>query len=95
MANKKKNFWYVIVMTSTGPTFVTGINRSEKTAQWNKDEKPLELGEYWAKDLAFGLQCNWNIAYAVCNGYELDSQPYRYNVGSFEWKMNDKEDSEE
>jgi len=92
MAGKKKNFWYVIVMTNNGPVFVTKINRSDKTAEWHKDEKPLEMGESVAKDLAMGLMCNMTSAYAVYNFYELDHQPYLYNRGQFKWEPNKKED---
>ena len=90
MASKKKNFWYVLVMTETGPTFVTKINHSDKTAMWDKNEVPLEMGEYMAKDLAMGLCANLNSAYAVCHFYELDHQPYMYNIGHLEW-VSDKE----
>ena len=83
---KKKSFWYVLVMTESGPTFVTKINHSDKTAEWNKDEKPLEMGEYMAKDLAMGLCANMHMSYAVCHFYELENQPYRYEMGKFKWE---------
>ena len=89
MASKKKNFWYVMVITEDGPAFVTKVNHSDKTAEWHKDEKPLELGEYMAKDLAMGLMCNMHLAFATVNYYELENQPYLYNIGHFEW-VNDK-----
>ena len=83
---KKKNFWYVLVLTETGPTFVTKINYSNKTAEWNKDESPIEFNERAAKDLALGLCANLNMAYAVCSAFKLDSQPYHYEMGKFIWK---------
>lgn len=92
MAGKKKNFWYVIVMTGTGPVFVTKINHSDRTAEWRKDETPLEMSEYRAKDLAMGLMCNMTLAYPVCNQIEIDHQPYLYNNGQFKWESNEKED---
>lgn len=92
---KKKNFWYVLVMTGGGPVFVTKVNHSDKTAEWHKDEKPLEMGEYMAKDLAMGLQCNLNSAFAVSNFYELESQPYRYELGEFTWNMKKEENDNE
>jgi len=91
MANKKKNFWYVLVMTETGPAFVTKIDHSDKTARWDKDEMPLEMGEYMAKDIAMGLCANLHSAYAVCHFYELDNQPYLYNLGYFKWEKNKDE----
>lgn len=90
MANKKKNFWYVLVMTETGPAFVTKVDRADKSAWWNKEENPLELGEFFAKDLAFGLQCNMHSAFAVCHPVEINYQPYMYKVGHLEW-VSDKE----
>lgn len=91
MANKKKNFYYVLVMTGYGPVFVTDIHYADKTAEWNKTKKPLEVGEYRAKDLAMGLQCNGHLAYAVSNFYELDTQPYRYDIGELTWKDKEEE----
>ncbi len=92
MAGKKKNFWYVIVMTGGGPVFVTKINHSDKTAEWHKDEKPLEMSEYRAKDLAMGLMCNMTLAYPVCGQIEINYQPYLYSNGQFKWESNEKED---
>jgi len=85
---RTKNYWYVLVMTNSGPTFVTKVNYSDKTAEWNKDDKPLKMSMESAKDLAMGLMANLNFAFAVCNFYELENQPYRYNMGKFEWKSN-------
>ena len=83
---KKKNYWYVLVLTETGPVFVTKVNNSNKTAEWNREDLPLELGEFSAKDIAMGLMCNMTTAFAVTNFYELENQPYFYNKGHFEWK---------
>ena len=84
--SNKKNFWYVIVMEDDGPAFVTSVNHLDKTAYWNKDEKPIELGESTAKDLAFGLMCNFNLAYAICSRVEIKNQPYCYDRWQIEWK---------
>lgn len=90
MANKKKNFWYVLVLTNDGPVFVTGIKYvPHKYAEWQKDQKPLELDESVAKDLATGLMVNFYSAYPVCAPIELDNQPYFYDRGKFEWIWND------
>ena len=89
---KKKNHWYVLVLTSDGPAFVTAVQYANKTAEWDKLEKPLEMSESVAKDLAFGLMCNFHTAYPVCAPIEMDNQPYRYNIGHFEWAMDEKKE---
>ena len=92
-AKAKKNYWYVLVLTNGGPVFVTKVEYSPKYAYWNKEELPLEFGQEQAKDLAMGLQVNGTMAYAVCNFYELENQPYYYNRGHFEW-VEGKEEEE-
>ena len=82
---KKKNFWYVIVMTNEGAKFVTSLDWSTKTAHWDGEEKPKEMSMESAKDLAMGLMLNFNQAYPVCSPIELDNQPYRYSEGNFVW----------
>ena len=94
MARKKKNFWYVLVLTETGPTFVTKVEHQPKIAHWDKDEKPLELGQYTAEDLTLGLNLNFNVAYAVKLPFPLETQPYLYNKGHFEWVEGKLEDGE-
>ena len=81
---KKQNYWYVLVLTEGGPVFVTGTGEG-KTAYWKKSENPKEFSESYAKDMAFGLMVNGYVAFAVCNRFELDNQPYRYNMGEFKW----------
>lgn len=93
MANKK-NYWYVLVMTDNGPKFVTKVNYSDKTAEWNYNEEPLELDRGRAQDLSMGLTLNSNMAYAVCQSWEIDSHPYRYSMGKFEWKWNEEEEED-
>ena len=90
---KKQNYWYILVMTDNGPVFVTKVNYSNKTAEWNKLEKPLEFNQYVAKDTALGLNLNFNMAYAVCYPVPIETQPYRYEIGQFEWKF-DKEEQD-
>lgn len=84
---KKQNFYYVMVMTDSGPAFVTDVDRKNKVAHWNKTDKPLEMGKYWAEDLTLGLNLNWHLAYTICSKFELETQPYLYNKGEFEWKI--------
>ena len=92
---KKKNFWYVLVLANGGPTFVTAVNHSNKTAHWNKSEAPLEMEMFWAKDLALGLMLNFHMAYVVCSPIEIKEQPYRYEKGHFEWQWDEESPEEE
>lgn len=85
---KKQNFYYTLVMTNHGPVFVTEVDRTTKTARWEKDKKPLEMGKYWAEDLTLGLNLNFNLAFTVCSKFELDNQPYYYSKGQFKWEEN-------
>ena len=87
---KKQNYYYVLVMTNNGAVFVTSIDYKNKMARWDKTEKPLEMGKYRAEDLTLGLNLNFNLAFTVCSKFELDEQPYRYDVGEFMWQS--KED---
>lgn len=89
---KKSNYWYVLVMTNEGPKFVTEVNYMDKTAKWDKLEKPLEMSKQSAQDLAVGLCLNFNMAYAVCQPFEIDSQPYIYSKGHLEWKESEKDE---
>ena len=92
---KQKEFWYILVITNDGPVFVTGVKYSpHKYAEWNKDEKPLELGKNAAKDVALGLMLNFTQAYPICAPIELTNQPYFYDKGRLEWIWNkdDKKD---
>ena len=77
MANK--NYYYVLVFTNNGPVYVTGLDNLTKTAFWNKEEKPLELGMYKSEDLVFGLNCNFTNAIVVKSKFKIESQPYNYN----------------
>lgn len=94
MAKKKKEeFAYVLVMTGYGPVFVTSVNNRDRTAEWNKDKKPMKmLDKDDAQYLAMALTVNGHSAYAVIQTYEQTTQPYRYEVGEFEWKYVEKEE---
>lgn len=92
MANtKKKKHYYVLVMTDAGPKFVTKVNNADKTAEWNYNEKPLELDKFWAEDLVLGLNLNMHLAFLVCQNWEIESQPYRYDDYKIEWVKREKE----
>ena len=92
--SKRKNFYYVLVLTNEGPTFVTGI-AERNYAKYNKLEKPMLFEtKSFADEVSIGLTCNLITAYTITTPYELTSQPYLYNEGKFEWKRN-KDNKEE
>lgn len=94
MANKKKNYWYVLVLSAKGgPTFVTAVNNANKTAEWNKGKPPLEMEMFWAKDLALGLLLNFTTALPVCSPIPLTDHCFNYNKGHFEWQWDEEEKS--
>ena len=83
---KKKEYWKVLVMTNNGAVFVTKTNNWERTAEWNKKEKPLDFTKADAQYLAMGLTMNGHLAFATCNTWDMDKQPYRYEEGNFYWR---------
>ena len=92
MASKKENkHWYILVMTDGGPVFVTKINYGNRTAEWHKDEKPLEIDKSRVDDLVIGLNMNCHSSFAVCQPFEIDRQPYNYEDWEIEWKEKEKE----
>lgn len=91
MANKK-NYWYVLVITDNGPVFVTKVNYGDKTAEWNNTEAPLEMSKSSAQDLTLGLNLNMHTSFAVCQPFELTSQPYNYAMWSIDWKKKESEE---
>ena len=84
---KKQNYYYTLVFTNNGPVFVTSIDSTTKTAHWNKTEAPMEMSKYMAEDLTLGLNCNGTFAVTVASKIELETQPYLYSKGQFEWHM--------
>ena len=90
---KNKYHYYVLVITEAGPIFVTGIDNSSKTATWDVDKAPLELGAYKAEDITIGLNCNMIPSYCIKSKFEIDKHPYRYD--DFELKFVEKEKEEE
>lgn len=85
---EKKNYWYILVLTNNGPVFVTKC--STRDAEWEKLEKPISFTANVAKDTAWALRLNGYVAYAICNTYEIDNQPYLYNKGEFKWIWNEE-----
>jgi len=74
----KKYHYYVLVFSSTGPTYVTSIDHSNKYAHWDKDKAPLELSAGYAEDLVMGLNMNFNSAVLIKSVREITGQPYNY-----------------
>lgn len=86
MANKKKEYWYVLVMTKNGAVFVTETNNWERTAYWHKNKEPMSFTKSNAQYLSMALTMNGHIAYAVGDTWEHTTQPYNYENGSFYWR---------
>jgi len=87
---EKKNHWYIMVLTTTGPRFVTEICYfPHKEAHWDKLGTPLELSKSQAQEVALGLCVNGHLAYSVCQLFEIDHQPYFYDKGKFRWETDE------
>ena len=90
---KEKNFYYVMVMAHFGPAFVTSVDYLHREASWEGTEPPKEFGSFEsANDMTKGLNLNGHLAYTVCSQWELDSQPYLYNIGRLVWQQDTKEE---
>ena len=88
---KRKNYYYVLVMTDSGPTFVTSIPE-RNWANYDKLEKPMEFGSKdYAQEVANGLCLNFQLAYMVNSNYEIPGQPYLYSKGQLKWEWNSEE----
>ena len=89
MAKKQKEYWYVLVMTMEGAKFVTSVNLNDNTAKYDGNEKPKRMiDKEDASYLAIGLTVNGMWSFPVCTGYEIDKQPFRYDLGHFVWEEN-------
>ena len=91
----KKIHYYVLVMSDNGPIFVTKVNHSNHTAEWNWKEKPLELTKFVADDLVLGLNLNLHSAFLVAQPFEIEVQPYNYMSWKIEWKEREGEEDED
>lgn len=85
---QKKNHWYIMVLTSEGPKFVTDILPRQR-AEWDKSKPPKEFTKELAQDIVMGLCLNFQLAYAVCQPFEIDHQPYFYEKGRFRWETDE------
>jgi len=90
----KKNHYYVLVMSDNGPIFVTKVHYSDKTAEWNWKDKPLEMSKQQAEDLVLGLNLNLHSAYLVHQPFEIDLQPYNYMSYEIDWKKRENKDED-
>ena len=81
---KTNEFVYVLVVAQFGPVFITKVN-NDKSVEWHKDEKPVEISKNWAKDMVKGLLWRGIPAYVVCSEFEIDRQPCRYSDGEYKW----------
>ena len=84
---KRKYHYYVLVLTENGAVFVTKLG-IHHTAYWSREEKPYEMNDAWSQDVANGLTLNGYMAFPIKVMYEIDHQPYRYDLGHFEWIAN-------
>ena len=72
MATKK--YHYIGVQTDNGMRFVTKIDYSTKSANWNKNEKPLCFSsKSTAEDIVWGLCMNFSVAVVVTSLFPLDN----------------------
>lgn len=90
---KNKYHYYVLVFTEAGPVYVTSIDKEDKCAYWNKDEKPMEFSKSYAEDLELGLSLNFHSAVLIKSRIVLDNQPYRYS--DFDFTFVAKKEEEE
>lgn len=86
---KQKYYYYVLVFRDE-PLYVTSIDYSDKTSQWDRLGKPLEMSKDRATDLVFGLSLNFFSAVVVTSLYPLETQPYHYERGYLKWTEGEK-----
>lgn len=84
----KKNHYYVLVLTENGPVFVTSVPE-RNWCVWDKNEAPRDFGsKSYAEEIAWGLRMNGFQAYMITLDYEIGGQPFRYDLGDFQWVWN-------
>lgn len=89
--SRKKNYYYVLVFTESGPKYVTKINGFTKDAHWSIDDKPLAMSKDNAEYLALGLTWNGHHSVMVHSTYEIESHPYNYSGYKIEWVKREEE----
>ena len=71
----QKSYYYVGVMDrEEGLKFVTKANYQDRTAEWNRNGKPLAMSQSAANDISQGLIANWCPSCVIKTTYELDNQ---------------------
>lgn len=71
----QKSYYYVgIINREEGLKFVTKANYQDRTAEWNRNEKPLAMSQSAANDILQGLIANWTAACVIKTSFELDDQ---------------------
>ena len=93
MAQRKLHH-YVLVFTSEGAKYVTGVGEHH-IAYWDDKKPPKEFSVGYAEDMALGLTWNGNPAVRVTMPCTIDRQPYLYEVGHFEWHLNKESEETE
>lgn len=88
-----KYHYYVLVLTMAGPVFVTG-EEGHNWARWEKTEPPMEFPRDYARDMVIGLNLNGHMAMVVSQPFEMETQPYRYELGQFKWQMKEELENE-
>lgn len=81
----RKNYYYVLVLTSEGPKFVTSIPERNMAEYDMLKEPMLFSSREFADDVSTGLTMNFITAYTIVSKYEISHQPYHYEFGTFEW----------
>ena len=80
---KKKEFYYVLVFTTTGAKFVTGLE-DHHFAKWDELEPPMAFSKSNAISISAGLVANgFNSVMCELRCFdgsmlEIDYQPYNY-----------------
>ncbi|MCR5479866.1 MAG: hypothetical protein K6F27_08440 [Ruminococcus sp.] len=71
----QKSYYYVgIINREEGLKFVTKANYQDRTAEWNRNEKPLAMSQSAANDISQGLIANLTAACVIKTSFELDDQ---------------------
>ncbi|MBR6380486.1 MAG: hypothetical protein IKS07_02255 [Lachnospiraceae bacterium] len=87
--NAKEHF-YILVLTHEGPMYVTSFGEG-KVAHWDRMEKPLEVSENYGQQVVLGLNWNGSPAVLVNSMWEVETQPFLYGRGCFQWKYKDED----
>lgn len=95
-AKAKKYYYYIVVFTSTGPRYVTGIGE-HNTAYWELDKEPMQFSKEYGRNIVLGLVLNFWNAGLVELPIDINCHPYNYKdyTIKFEKKENTNDDEKE